>query len=193
MKKILFIMFMLISVCGLAQDVKQIQNRAAQKVGQMNSYIAQMYAKSNSLENRRFYRDKALNLFIGRGRNYTIGGINKCVQMQVTSTNSSVVATKPIRDYFERIINLRYDRIEVNSTDIIDMEVSALREVEDNLYECTVYYVQEFRGYRDGRMVYGDRTKKNVQVYVKAERDEEGAWEFIVMLGDTKATATERI
>ncbi len=194
MKQLFTLILLLLSVSGFAQTEAMLQKRAAQKVGQMNSYIAQMYDKSLDTSDRQKFKAKALNLFIGRGYDYRYYGAKKCVMMEVTSLLSRTKKNDPIREYFDRIINIRnYNKIEVTSTDIVDMEVSELREIDDDLYECTVCYVQEFRGYKDGRMLYGDRTKKDVQVFVKAEMDEDGAWEFIVLLGDTKATTTDRL
>ena len=47
-------------------------------------------------------------------------------------------------------------------------------------------------GYRDGRVVYGDRTRKEVTAYVRME-EVYNDYEFIVMLGDVTAKETKRI
>ena len=43
---------------------EMIKRRAAEKVAQMNDYISFMASKKKSVENRKYYKTKALNLYI---------------------------------------------------------------------------------------------------------------------------------
>ena len=76
MKKLLAILLLLLAVAApaKAQEAEQIKRRAAEMVGQLGDYLDYMADKDNSLKNREYYRKKALNLFIGKGEAYTIGG-----------------------------------------------------------------------------------------------------------------------
>lgn len=194
MKKILLLLILVFCASmTFAQDVKMIQRRAAQKVGQMNQYIASMASKQYDYSTRQYYRTKALNLFIGRGDNYTLGGVTSYAKMQVSSLNGGTKPPISVKQYFTNLINLKYTDVKIQSTNIIDMQVSTLREIDDDTYVCTVYYEQVFLGFGpDGTPRYGDRTRKSVQVYIFAEQTEDGT-EYTVLLGDTKVISTERL
>lgn len=166
-----------------------LRNRAAQKVGQMCDYIEFMANPENDLETRSYYCDKALNLFINRGNAYEEDGIMKeGVLMEVSSVNRKSKLPKLMKKYFIGLMNLKYQKVVIESTDVSEIEVSNLREV-DNYYVCTCYFEQAFCGYRDGRPVYRDITRKKVKCYIYVEQTERGE-EYIVMLGDTTVTET---
>ena len=190
---------------GYAQDVKtdepfqvQIQLPLMRHVEIMNDYVSFMADKSKSQETRYYYRKKALPLFIGKGYEYEENGVTKRdVMMQTTSVNRPGVVTNTLlRDYFSRLVNLRYSKVNITSTEIAGMKVSDLKKVDssDNktLYMCTCQYVQYFRGeYGDG-YVYADKTTKRIVCYVEVEETEDGQ-EFMIKLGDVEAISTERL
>ncbi len=188
-------MMMLLMFCTLAsmaQTDAELKLRAAQKVGQMNNYVIRMADKKIAYNNRVTFRKNALNLFIGRGGYYTAGGIRTYAKMQVSNINGIPTKTQSISNYFQRLIELRYTDVQITTTDIIDMAVSDLRQIDDNKFECSVYYVQTFCGYRDGVPVYcGDKTTKRVQVIIEIIATEMGGYEFVVLLGDTQVISTE--
>ena len=164
----------------------------------MNDYVSFMADKSKSQDTRYYYRKKALPLFIGEGYEYEENGITKQgVMMQTTSVNRPGVVTNTLlRDYFSRLVNLRYSKVNITSTEIAEMKVSDLKKVDssDNktLYMCTCQYVQYFRGeYGDG-YVYADKTTKRIACYVEVEETEDGQ-EFMIKLGDVEAISTERL
>lgn len=178
-----------------AQKVQEEQalQRAKEKVKLMNDYISWMADKRKSVENRKYYRKKALTLFIGKGYEYQENGVTKSgVMMQTTSVNTSTVKSDLLRQYFNRLINLRYSDVKITSTEIADMKVSSLKRVDDNLYMCTVQYIQYFRGNIDGVYSYGDKTTKRIVCYVEIEHTEDGD-EYMVMLGDVESLCTERL
>ncbi len=176
---------------------KLFQQRAKERVKLMNDYVSYMADKSKSEDTRYYYRKKALPLFIGKGYEYEENGITKKgVMMQTTSVNRNTVTTSLLRDYFSRLVNLRYTKVNITSTEIAEMKVSDLKKVDssDNrtLYMCTCQYVQYFRGeYGDG-YVYADKTTKRITCYVEVEETEDGA-EYMIKLGDVEAISTERL
>lgn len=97
-----------------------------------------------------------------------------------------------MKDYFTGLINLRYSKVDIQSTKVQDIKVSELQKIDDNKYVCTAYFEQIFIGYRDGRPIYKDRTRKKVKVYILAEETIDRP-EFVVMLGDVTALETTRI
>ena len=171
---------------------EMIKRRAAEKVGQMNDYISFMANKKKPEESRLYYKTKALNLFIGKGFSYEENGVTKDgVMMQVTSKNRKSVSTPFIRTYFQNLVTgLRsYTDVNIEATEIADIKVSELRQIDTNLWVCTCQYDQAFEGVRDGRLSYRDVTTKRIKCYVVAEDTEDG-WEFIILLGDVYAIET---
>ena len=195
------IVILMSSISVNAQDYneeKLFQQRAKERVKLMNDYVSFMADKSKSQETRYYYRKKALPLFIGKGYEYEENGVTKRgVMMQTTSVNRPGVVTNTLlRDYFSRLVNLRYSKVNITSTEIAGMKVSDLKKVDssDNktLYMCTCQYVQYFRGeYGDG-YVYADKTTTRIVCYVEVEETEDGQ-EFMIKLGDVEAISTERL
>lgn len=176
-----------------------IAKRAQQKVKQMTNYVEYMANKDESLEDRKEYRTLALNLFIGHGEPYTLNDTTrKGVYMQITSKYRKKPTERLMKDYFTGLINMRYNKVVIESTDVKDIKVSELRKVGENEFECTCTFVQAFCGYRDGRPVYKDITKKRVTchifgeetVKVMANGEIKTFYEYIVLLGDVEALET---
>ena len=176
-----------------------IAKRAQQKVKQMTNYVEYMANKDESLEDRKEYRTLALNLFIGHGEPYTLNDTTrKGVYMQITSKYRKKPTERLMKDYFTGLINMRYNKVVIESTDVKDIKVSELRKVGENEFECTCTFVQAFCGYRDGRPVYKDITKKRVTchifgeetVKVMANGEIKTSYEYIVLLGDVEALET---
>ncbi len=194
---ILCTLFLMIGVTAFAQSDAGIselmKQRAQQKVAQMNDNISFMADKSKSLDTRNYYKRRALNLFIEKGEPYEEEGIpNTGVKMETTSIYRKKPSRRLMKDYFTGLVNLRYSKVDIQSTKVHEIEVSDLQKIDDNKYVCTAYFEQVFVGYRDGRPVYKDRTRKKVKVYILAEETIDGQ-EFIVLLGDVTALETNRI
>ena len=172
---------------------EQITRRAAERVAQMNDYISFMADKSNDLETRQYNKKQALNLFAGRGYDYEENGIHKeGVRMEVTSVNNTRPRAKLMRVYFNGLVNLTYQKVSIQSTEVSSIKVSNLQKVDNNLYVCTCYFDQVFIGYRDGIPIYKDMTRKKVKCYVEVQDAEDGL-EYVVLLGDVHAIDTKRI
>lgn len=97
-----------------------------------------------------------------------------------------------MKKYFQNLIDLKYNDVQITSTDVADIKVSQLQRIGENLYVCTCYFEQAFIGYMDGRLVYKDITRKHVKCYVYAEETESGT-EFMVLLGDVTADQTRKL
>ena len=195
-KRILLLQFIvMIFAPMMAQNSveEQIKRRAAERVAQMNDYISFMADKSNDLETRQYNKKQALNLFAGRGYDYEENGIHKeGVRMEVTSVNNTRPRAKLRRVYFNGLVNLTYQKVSIQSTEVSSIKVSNLQKVDNNLYVCTCYFDQVFIGYRDGIPIYKDMTRKKVKCYVEVQDAEDGL-EYVVLLGDVHAIDTKRI
>lgn len=197
LKYIVCAIFLFIGSSVIAQNDAAISElmsqRVQQKVAQMNDNISFMADKSKDLNTRNYYRGRALNLFVEKGEPFEEEGIhNTGVKMETTSVYRKKPSRRLMKNYFTGLVNLRYSKVDIQSTKVHEIEVSDLQKVDDNKYVCTAYFEQIFVGYRDGRPVYKDRTRKKVKVYILAEETIDGQ-EFIVLLGDVTAIETSRI
>ena len=144
-------------------------------------------------ENDIYNKKQALDLFAGRGYDYEENGIHKeGVRMEVTSVNNTRPRAKLMRVYFNGLVNLTYQKVSIQSTEVSSIKVSNLQKVDNNLYVCTCYFDQVFIGYRDGIPIYKDMTRKKVKCYVEVQDAEDGL-EYVVLLGDVHAIDTKRI
>lgn len=188
-----FAFLLFLPIMGQNTVDEQIKRTAAQRVAQMNDYISFMADKSNDLETRQYYKKQALNLFAGRGYNYEENGVNKeGVRMEITSVNNTRPRSKLMRVYFNGLMNLTYQKVSIQSTELASIKVSNLQKVDNNMYVCTCYFDQVFVGYRDGRPVYKDITRKKVKCYIEVQDVEGGPQEYVVLLGDVQAIDTKR-
>ena len=188
-----FAFLLFLPIMGQNTVDEQIKRTAAQRVAQMNDYISFMADKSNDMETRQYYKKQALNLFAGRGYNYEENGVNKeGVRMEITSVNNTRPRSKLMRVYFNGLMNLTYQKVSIQSTELASIKVSNLQKVDNNMYVCTCYFDQVFVGYRDGRPVYEDITRKKVKCYIEVQDVEGGPQEYVVLLGDVQAIDTKR-
>ena len=66
-------------------------------VAQVNDYISFMANKSKSLDNRKYYKEKALHLFLGNGYHYEENGTEKeGVVIEITSSSGEMSSKKLI-------------------------------------------------------------------------------------------------
>lgn len=210
MKKVFFaILSLAISISAVAQttslseeESEQAKIRAAEKVGIFTGYLKNIGEKTESLEYRLYYCKEALNLFVGRGDDYTETYYEdngnrriverKGVQMQVTSVNGNKKNSYLLKNYLTNLAKLNYSQVEIETTDVAHIKVSNLYKVGDNTYKCTCFFKQAFIGYRDSKPVYKDITEKKVDCYLIIE-DILGGTEYMVQLGDVTALETQSI
>lgn len=169
-----------------------IHIRVPEKVAQLLDDIEIIANPENSKDVRTRFKGKAVRLFIANCEPYEEEGIQKKgVEMEITSIYRTKPRRRLMKDYFTGLMNLRYSKVEIKSSKIHDIQVSELRQIDENTFVCTAVFVQVFVGFKDGKPVYTDRTKKSVKCYVYREDTMDG-YEYIVKLGDTKALETKR-
>ena len=189
-------------------DEKLFKQDAKESAHLLNYFLSRMTDKSNGDAARNYYRKKFLSLFIGKGYEYEENGVTKQgVMMQTTSINRPGVVTKTLlRDYFRRLINLIYSKVNITSVEIADVQVSNLKRVDssDNkaLYMCTCQYVVYYRF--DGDLdrydgVYVQKSTKQIVCYVELDEVESceigkpNYYEHKILLGDVESISTERM
>ena len=94
-------------------------------------------------------------------------------EIGVSSLGSNQITYYRVRKYFEHLMRLNYDRVEIEWYNI--EYVSDLQRQPDGTYVGVITVFQTFRGYdQEGNLVYKDTTKKDITVYVKRKETQIG-------------------
>ena len=169
-------------VTAMAQDElsferkQAIDSLALEKVRDLSKYIKIIGSKDTPFSEANRVIDRAEELFMNDA------------EIGVSSINSNVIQFYKVRKYFEHLMRLNYDRVEIEWYNI--EYVSDLMRQPDGTYVGVITIFQTFRGYdREGNMVYKDTTKKDITVYVKRKETQIGGrtigfWD--VLLGDMR-------
>ena len=189
MKKILATLALVVLVAGTAlaqqeeinfERKQAIDSLALEKVRDLSKYIKIVGSKETAWSEANRVIDRAEELFMS---NAEIG---------VSSISSNKVKYYKVRPYFEHLMRLNYDRVEIEWYNI--EYVSDLQRQPDGTYVGVITIFQTFRGYdKEGQLAYKDTTKKDITVYVKRKETQIGGrmigfWD--VMLGDMRVKET---
>ena len=166
---------------GLSPERKQaIDSLALEKVRDLSKYIKIVGSKETPFSEANRVIDRAEELFMSDA------------EIGVSSLSSNQITYYRVRKYFEHLMRLNYDRVEIEWYNI--EYVSDLQRQPDGTYVGVITIFQTFRGYdREGNMVYKDTTKKDITVYVKRKETQIGGrtigfWD--VLLGDMRVKET---
>ncbi|MBQ0130182.1 MAG: hypothetical protein KBT57_10145 [bacterium] len=188
MKKILATLVIALFVVGsaIAQDElsferkQAIDSLALEKVRDLSKYIKIAGSKDTPFSEANRVIDRAEELFMSDA------------EIGVSSLSSNTIQYYRVRKYFERLMRLNYDRVEIEWYNI--EYVSDLQRQPDGTYVGVITIFQTFRGYdAEGNLVYKDTTKKDITVYVKRKETQIGGrtigfWD--VLLGDMRVKET---
>lgn len=188
MKKILATLVIALFVVGsaIAQDElsferkQAIDSLALEKVRDLSKYIKIAGSKDTPFSEANRVIDRAEELFMSDA------------EIGVSSLSSNTIQYFRVRKYFERLMRLNYDRVEIEWYNI--EYVSDLQRQPDGTYVGVITIFQTFRGYDvEGNLVYKDTTKKDITVYVKRKETQIGGrtigfWD--VLLGDMRVKET---
>ncbi len=165
----------------LSPERKQaIDSLALEKVKDLSKYISIIGDKSTPWSEANRVIDRAEELFMQGS------------EIGVSSLVNPEVKYYPVRKYFERLMRLNYNKVEIEWYNI--EYVSDLQRQPDGTYVGVITIFQKFRGYdKEGRLIYKDTTKKDITVYVKRKETQIGGrligfWD--VMLGDIRVKET---
>lgn len=171
--------------CVEAQDIsperkQAIDSLALEKVRDLSKYIKIIGSKSTPWSEAYRVMDRADELFANGS------------QIGVSSLYSQEVKYYNVRQYFNRLMRLNYERVEIEWYNI--QYVSDLQRQPDGTYVGVITIFQTFKAYdKEGGMVYSDTTKKDITVYVKRKEMQVGGrvvgfWD--VLLGDMRVKET---
>ena len=166
---------------NLSPERKQaVDSLALEKVKDLSKYISIIGDKSTPWSEANRVIDRAEELFMQGS------------EIGVSSLANPEIKYYKVRTYFERLMRLNYNKVEIEWYDID--YVSDLQRQPDGTYVGVITIFQKFKGYdKEGRLIYKDTTKKDITVYVKRKETQIngrliGFWD--VMLGDIRVKET---
>lgn len=188
---------------------KSLKLKAAQKVAQLNDYISFMADKGITVSDKQMYKDTAKKLFIkdcgpfmeiieyNDGSKETIN--RNGVIMEVVSLRNRTPRKRPMLKYFDGLIQLNYKSIKIETTDIVDMEVTEPQKLDDGNYVCSVYFDQAWESRTREGGTYREITRKWVVCYIKEvtvisnDEDKHDEKEYIIELGDVHVESIHKV
>ena len=188
MKKIIATLVIALCVMGSAMAQEEIDyarkqaidSLALEKVRDLSKYIKIVGSKDTPFSEANRVIDRAEELFMSDA------------EIGVSSLGSNKITYYRVRKYFEHLMRLNYDRVEIEWYNI--EYVSDLQRQPDGTYVGVITIFQTFRGYdKEGNLTYKDTTKKDITVYVKRKETQIGGrtigfWD--VLLGDMRVKET---
>lgn len=156
-----------------------IDSLALEKIKDLGEYIGIIGSKETSFSKANRVINRAMELFAEGS------------EIAVSSVNTKQVTNFPLRDYFERLMALNYDRVNIEWFDI--HYISNLELLSNGIYVGVVTIYQRFEGQRGDKLVYRDTTKKDITIFVKKKEivvagDMVDFWD--VLLGDIMVSET---
>ena len=164
------------------QRKQAIDSLALEKVRDLSKYISIIGNKSTPWSESQRVIERAVELFMD---NSEIG---------VSSLARPDVAYFKVREYFDRLMKLNYDRVNIDWYKI--QYVSDLERQPDGTYVGVITIYQRFQGFdKEKGLIYEDTTKKDITVYVKRKETQIGGrligfWD--VLLGDIRVKETSK-
>lgn len=181
---ILFVL-MFAGMAASAQDnisperKRAIDSLALEKIRDLGRYISIIGSKETEFSEANRVIDRALELFAPGS------------EMGVSSLYSSDIKYYTVRKYFERLMALNYDRVNIQWYNI--QYVSDLELQPDGRYVGVITIYQRFEGTSADGLQYRDTTKKDITVYVERKRTQIAGREiefWDVLLGDIRVSET---
>lgn len=157
-----------------------IDSLALEKVKDLSKYISIIGKKDTQFSEANRVMDRAEELFATDS------------EMGVSTLNNDKVNYYKVREYFERLMALNYDKVNIKWYDI--HYVSDLEQQPDGTFVGIITIYQRFEGTsKDGSLTYKDTTKKDITIYVKKKETQIAGrtiefWD--VLLGDIRVTET---
>lgn len=174
---------------GLEIEVREtINQQCVHKVKALTDHFAKIAMKEEADSIKDYHIEACMDLFIGRGNDTKDDEGNiifPAPRIEVSSLSSGKVNSYFIKNYLVRLKKLQYSRIIFKTSECYLAE-GGVKKVGENLYSATVSFYQVFIGYKGDMIVYRDKTKKTVKVFI--ERDNLGR--FDILLGDIKVDQT---
>jgi hypothetical protein len=165
---------------NISPERKQaIDSLALEKIRDLSKYISIIGNKETPWSEANRVIERTLELFAENS------------QMGVSSLHREEIKYYGIREYFERLMALNYDKVTIKWYNI--QYISDLELQPDGRYVGVITIYQRFEGESGDGLKYVDTTKKDITVYVERKQTQIsgrliGFWD--VLLGDVRVTET---
>ena len=133
-------------------DKNLFERKILHKVDELGRYIRIIADKQTPLDEANRAINLATGLFLDEDR-----------LIEVTQPNKPSEIYK-IRQYLQKLKLLRYQDVRVSWYNV--SFVSKMRLGPDGRYYATVSFVQKFEGFQEGKLVYSDKIRKNIEVII---------------------------
>lgn len=166
---------------NVSKERKQaIDSLALEKVRDLSKYISIIGNKKTAYSEATRVINRAEELFAPES------------EIGVSSLNRTEINYYVVHKYFERLMALNYDRVNIKWYDI--HYISDLERQPNGQYVGVITVYQRFEGESDDGLKYKDTTKKDITIYVERKKTQiQGRtvefWD--VMLGDIRVTETK--
>jgi hypothetical protein len=179
-------LFLLLSVGAFAQSdsisparKQAIDSLALEKVKDLSKYISIIGNKTTPFSEANRVIDRATELFASGA------------EIGVSSLTRPEIEYYGTREYFEHLMALNYDKVEIKWYDI--QYISDLEQQPDGTFVGVITIYQRFEGSSDDGLEYKDTTKKDITVFVQKKETQIGGrvidfWD--VLLGDIRVAET---
>jgi hypothetical protein len=164
------------------QRKQAIDSLALEKVQDLSKYISIIGDKKTQWSDAQRVIERAVELFMEGS------------EIGVSSLTTQDVNYYKVRLYFDRLMQLNYDRVSIDWYKI--QYVSDLERQPDGTYVGVITIYQRFQGFdKEKGLIYEDTTKKDITVYVKRKETQIGGrligfWD--VLLGDIRVKETSK-
>ncbi|WP_313993205.1 hypothetical protein [Xanthocytophaga flava] len=141
---------------GGPEEFESFRQKAISKVDEFGRYIATIVDPRTPADQSNSTIDLAFTLFV-----------NADVRVEVSNVNTGSKNKYKIKDYLKRLKlkGADYQEVDVSYADI--GYASEFIKGPDGNYYGVVSFVQTFKGFVDGKVVYGDITQRNITVILK--------------------------
>jgi hypothetical protein len=164
------------------QRKQAIDSLALEKVKDLSKYISIIGDKKTPWSDAQRVIERAVELFMEGS------------EIGVSSLSTQDVNYYKVRNYFDRLMQLNYDKVNIDWYKI--QYVSDLERQPDGTYVGVITIYQRFQGFdKEKGLIYEDTTKKDITVYVKRKETQIGGrligfWD--VLLGDIRVKETSK-
>jgi hypothetical protein len=164
------------------QRKQAIDSLALEKVKDLSKYISIIGDKQTPWSDAQRVIERAVELFMEGS------------EIGVSSLSTQDVNYYKVRQYFDRLMQLNYDKVNIDWYKI--QYVSDLERQPDGTYVGVITIYQRFQGFdKEKGLIYEDTTKKDITVYVKRKETQIGGrligfWD--VLLGDIRVKETSK-
>ena len=182
----LILLFFVGSFSGITAQVdisperkQAIDSLALEKVRDLGKYIAIVGSKETAFSEANRVIDRAVELFADGS------------EIGVSSLSRPEILYFEVRRYFERLMALNYNQVNIKWYNI--QYISDLVLQPDGRYVGVITIFQRFEGVGEDGLRYKDTTKKDITVYVEQKQTQINGriidyWD--VLLGDIRVTET---